>query len=177
MLVRKATFDDISAIAKVHVDTSKVTYQGIIPDKLLANQSYAKRQSSWEKILNRADHNNSFIYVAENESKEIIGFVNGGLERENNLEYTGEVYAIYVLPNYQKKGVGRNLWQTAIEKLNRMGINSLLVWVLADNSACQFYEALKGVKIRTKQIRRDDKTLTAIAYGWSNTASTIDRCF
>ena len=171
MLIRKATLDDIPAIARVHVDTYQATYKGIIPDRSLANQSYIKRQSSWERIFDRALDSSKFIYVAENQTKQIIGFVHGGLEREGNLVYKGEIYAIYVLPNYQQQGVGRNLWQTAIEKLNRMGINSLIVWVLADNSACQFYEALKGVKIRTKQIKRGDKTLTAIAYGWSNTAS------
>ena len=174
MPIRKATLDDIPGIARVHVDTSQATYKSIIPDKSLANQSYAKRQSNWARIFNQVSDNNSFIYVAENKSKQIIGFIHGGLERENNLEYRGEVYALYVLPNYQKKGVGRNLWQTAIEKLNRMGINSLLVWVLAENSACRFYEALKGIEICSKQIKRGDKTLTAIAYGWSSTASMIN---
>ncbi|MDJ0568461.1 MAG: GNAT family N-acetyltransferase [Pleurocapsa sp. MO_192.B19] len=175
MLIRKATLDDVSAIARVHVDTWQKTYKGIIPDKFLANQSYKKRERSWSQILNQASNNSNFIYVAEteNESKQIIGFINGGLERENDPVYQGELYAIYILPNYQRKGLGRYLFQTGVEKLARMGINSMLVWVLADNSACQFYEALGGIRVRSKEIERGSKTLTEVAYGWLNTA-TID---
>lgn len=174
MPIRKATLEDISEIARVHVDTSQATYTGIIPDQSLANQSYAKRQSIWERIIMEATENNNFIYVAENKSKQVVGFAHGGLERENNPLYLGELYAIYILPNYQQKGFGRTLRQATLNKLNGMGINSMLVWVLADNSACQFYEALKGIKISNKKIERGGKILTAVAYGWLSTTSMID---
>ena len=175
MLVRKATFDDIPAIARVHVNTYLKTYKDIIPEQFLANQSYKKRKTNWEGIFDRASDNSNFIYVAENKSKQIVGFAHGGSERESNPIYQGELYAIYILPNYQQRGIGRNLWQMAIKKLNQMEIDSLLVWVLADNPACQFYESLGGVIVDSKSIKRGDKTLREIAYGWLNTVSMMNQ--
>jgi hypothetical protein len=36
-----------------------------------------------------------FLYVAETEAGEIVGFVSAGLEHEDDSDYRGEVYAIY----------------------------------------------------------------------------------
>ena len=45
--------------------------------------------------------------------------------------------AIYILEAYQGQGVGTNLVKTLAEKLSQSGLKSMLVWVLADNPACQ----------------------------------------
>ncbi len=175
MIVREATQHDVSAIARVHLDTWQKTYQGIIPDEYLRNLSYKKRKSSWEQILGEASEKSNFTYVAENELGQIIGFANGGLERDNDPVYQGELNAIYILESNQRKGIGRCLFQTVVQKLEQMDIHSMLVWVLADNSACRFYEILGGKKVRDKQIERGGKTLTEVAYGWSNITSLVNK--
>ena len=138
MIVREVTHNDIPAIAKVHVDTWRTTYRGIVPDEHLANLSYERRASGWDEILNHAPENGYFTYVAEDESGEIIGFVSGGEERTGDPVYKGELMAIYILQNQQGKGIGRCLVQAVAKKLHLSGINSMLVWVLVDNPACQF---------------------------------------
>jgi len=40
MIIREATHNDIPALAKVHVDTWRTAYRGIMPDEYLANLSY-----------------------------------------------------------------------------------------------------------------------------------------
>jgi hypothetical protein len=52
MIVRDATYEDVPAIARVHVDTWRTTYQGIVPDEHLAKLSYQKRAEAWYQILN-----------------------------------------------------------------------------------------------------------------------------
>lgn len=173
MIVREATHDDVSAIARVYVDAWRTTYRDIIPDEYLAKLSYENRENSWKKIISKASDSN-FTYVAENELGQIIGFANGGLERENDPVYQGELYAIYILESARFLGVGRCLFKTVVKRLNRLGIDSLLVWVLKDNSACRFYEKLGGKSIREKQIARGGKKLTEVAYGWSSTVSLIN---
>ena len=106
--------------------------------------------------------------------RQIVGFANGGLEREQDPVYKGELYAIYILEDDRQKGIGSCLFQTVIARLNRLGIDSLLVWVLQDNSACRFYKTLGGKIVGKKQITRGGKKLTEVAYGWSSTASLID---
>jgi GNAT superfamily N-acetyltransferase len=171
MIVREATHSDVTAMAQVHVDTWRTTYRGIVPDELLANLSYEKRESGWHQILNNAPKDGNFTYVAEDESGQIVGFANGGLERTGDPVYQGELSAIYVLKNHQQKGIGHRLVWAVAQKLCRMQIHSMLVWVLAENPACQFYEMLGGQKVHEKEIERGGAKLIEIAYGWMDTAN------
>ena len=168
MIVREATDSDVSAIARIHVDTWRTSYQGILADEVLENLSYEKREKSWQKVLNNAPKDSNFTYVVEDEFGEIVGFVNGGVERTGDPVYQGELNAIYILQKHQKKGIGRKLVRVVAERLSQMKIHSMLVWVLANNSACHFYEILGAQKVYEKEIERGGTKLVEIAYGWTN---------
>lgn len=171
MIVREATHSDVSAIARVHVDTWRTTYRGIVPDKFLANLSYEKRENGWHQVLNNAPKDGNFTYVAEDESGQIVGFANGGVERAGDPVYQGELSAIYILKNHQQKGISRELVRLVAERLGRMEIYSMLVWVLVDNPACQFYETLRGQRLHEREIERGGTKLIEIAYGWTDTSN------
>jgi ribosomal protein S18 acetylase RimI-like enzyme len=171
MIIREATYPDIPAIARVHVDTWRTTYAGIVPDHYLADLSYERRASGWQQILDRASTTGNFTYVAETAMGEVIGFVNGGRERNHHPHYNGELYAIYILKDYQGQGMGRRFVQTVAQRLHQMGIDSMLVWVLAENPACQFYAALGGQPIEQKELEIGGKNLVEVAYGWASVAT------
>ncbi|MEL6380901.1 MAG: GNAT family N-acetyltransferase [Cyanobacteria bacterium J06626_18] len=171
MLIREAVHDDTTAMARVHVDTWRTTYRGIIPDEQLANLSYKKRENGWHQVLSNAPKDGNFIYVAEDELGKITGFASGGVERGGNPVYQGELSAIYILKSYQRQGIGRELVRAVAQKLSQMEIHSMLVWVLAENPACRFYETLGGQKVYEKEIERGGAKLIEIAYGWLNTAN------
>lgn len=168
-MIREATQSDVPAISKVHVDTWRTTYRGIVPDEHLANLSYERRANGWHQILNRAPEDGNFTYIAEDESGEIVGFANGGVERTGDPLYRGELTAIYIRQSYQGKGIGRCLTQSVAERLGQLGINSMLVWVLVDNPACQFYAALGGKLVHEKELTIGGKPLIEVAYGWMDT--------
>ncbi len=171
MMIREATQSDVPAISRVHVDTWRTTYRGVVPDEHLANLSYERRANGWYQILNRAPEDGNFTYIAEDESGEIVGFANGGIERTGDPIYRGELTAIYIQQNYQGKGIGRGLVQVVAERLGRLGINSMLVWVLVDNPACQFYAALGGKLVHEKELMIGGKPLIEVAYGWVDTGN------
>lgn len=175
MILREARLNDSAAIAKVHVDTWQTTYRGIVPEAYIAKLSYKKRKSNWDNQLSISTEAESdyFIYVAENSTGEIVGFVDGGLERSSDSRYKCEIYAIYILKGYQRKGVGRSLVQLIASRLSQLGLTSMLVWVLADNPASQFYLALGGQKIYQKLIDIEGIELEEIAYGWNDTKVLI----
>ncbi len=54
MIVPEASYDDAPAIARVHVDTWRTTYRGIVPEDYLATLSYEKRESRWAQMLSTA---------------------------------------------------------------------------------------------------------------------------
>ena len=171
MIIREATDKDISEMTRVHVDTWRTTYRGILSDEVLENLSYEKREHSWHQIFNNAQKNSNFTYVAEDESGQIVGFANGGIERTDNPFYRGELNAIYILESHQNKGIGHELVRVVAERLSQMDIHSMLVWVLADNPASYFYEKLGGKKVDLKEINRGEKKLIETAYGWTNTSN------
>ena len=161
--IREARVEDAEGIARVHVDSWRTTYRGLMADEVLDGLSYERREQMWLRILS-GDKN--FTFVAEDEAGRIVGFIDGGLEREGDAVYKGELYAIYLLEEYQGSGLGRRLPRALVEKLIEAGFSTMLVWVLVTNPARHFYEALGGQLVKMKKDERDGYTLDEAAYGW-----------
>ena len=172
MIIREAKLKDAKAIAQIHVDTWKTTYSAILPAAYIEKQTYAKRCDRWKRMLEASVKTDHFIYVAELEG-EIIGFVDGGKARSASPIYKGEIYALYILEAYQRQGLGRDLIRTIARQLSQSGLDSILVWVLADNSACQFYQSLGGREVEHKQVNFNGSKLQEIAYGWQDIHNLI----
>jgi hypothetical protein len=51
MLIREAKITDAAAIAKVHVDSWRTTYVGIVPTAYLAGLSHEQRAEEWRRTL------------------------------------------------------------------------------------------------------------------------------
>ncbi|MHB8647860.1 MAG: GNAT family N-acetyltransferase [Thermomicrobiales bacterium] len=173
-LIREATAADAPAIARVHVESWRTTYRGIVPDDALANLSIERRERFWAGTLSNPD-GPGFAYVAADDAGTVVGFASGGPEREGDLVYTGELYAIYLLAEQQGQGIGGQMMRIVAERLAAMGHGTMLVWVLAANPARHFYAALGGVPVREKQITMGGMPLTEVAYGWSDTRSIWQR--
>ena len=122
MRIREAVLDDIPGIARVHVDTWRTTYPGIIPAAYLAQLSYERSEARWHDHLAAMD-SRRFVYVAE-EAGRIIGQTSGGPEQDGLSGYDGELYGLYVLAEYQRHGVGRALLQTVAQRLVARRIQS-----------------------------------------------------
>ena len=173
MIIREAEQKDAKAIAQVHVDAWKTTYSGILPAAYIEKQTYAKRCDRWKKMLEASKaKTNHLVYVAEFEG-EIIGFVDGGVARSSNPLYKGEIYALYILEAYQRQGLGHNLIRTIARQLSQSGLDSILVWVLADNPACKFYQSLGGQEVERKLVNFNGSKLQEIAYGWQDMQNLI----
>jgi GNAT superfamily N-acetyltransferase len=163
-IIRKATRDDAAAIARVHVDSWRTTYRDIVPEEHLAKLSYEERENLWKRAI--ADPR-QFTYVAE-EAGRIVGFANGGKNRGMESDYTGELYAVYLLQAHQQRGVGRRLTLAIATDLEKAGMRSMIVWVLKDNPACEFYRRLGGKPAASKMTIIGGTTLEEAAFGWSD---------
>lgn len=164
MIIRLAEKGDEASIAKVHVDSWKTTYKGIIDDSYLKSLSYENRKKMWETAI-EAGYEKGCLFVAEMDG-DIVGFASAGTERTKKYEVDGELFAIYILKNYQKKGIGKALFNNVREFLKKKGYNSMLVWVLTDNPSRAFYLSLYPEEIDTEQIQIGDQAYEEIAYAW-----------
>jgi GNAT superfamily N-acetyltransferase len=165
IIIRNAAPSDAASIARVQVDTWRTTYRDIVPDDFLASMSYEEFAGRWRSRL-EAPEPGRFIHVAGMEDDRVVGFASGGREREGDTIFTGEVYAIYILQEFQGKGIGRKLIGAAARRLRAGAHQSMLVWVLADNPSRRFYGAMGGEEVRRKTIMIGGADLEEVAYGW-----------
>lgn len=107
--------------------------------------------------------------MAENEKGTIVGFAAGGKERSGAyLVYDGELYAIYLLEEVQGQGIGKALVKQVAQSLLDRGYHSMLVLVLAENSARYFYETLGAVQIHTELETIAGERYEEVVYGWKS---------
>ncbi|MCH1627798.1 GNAT family N-acetyltransferase [Fredinandcohnia sp. SECRCQ15] len=164
-MTRRAKNGDAKGLARVHVDSWKTTYTGIVPETYLQDLSYDNREKMWERGIDQGSERSS-IFVAENTYGDIIGFASGGPERTKKYGYDGELYAIYLLKEYQGQQIGKQLVQMVANDLVEKGFQSVLVWVLADNPSRKFYESLQAEEVGKKEIEIGGEMFEEIAYGW-----------
>ncbi len=183
-VVREARPADVPGIARVHVDTWRTTYRGIVPDDYLDALSYEARERFWTRALERlaaageagatGNPHPGGLFVAEAPGGEVVGFASCGREATGDPQYPGELYAIYVLDAWQGQGLGRRLARAVADRLAAAGLYSMLVWVLADNPMRRFYEALGDRLLREKKVEIGGVALVEVAYGWPDTAALRD---
>ena len=174
MNFRLARIEDVPGIIKVNVDTWRTAYQDIFPTDYLNNLSYEEGEEKWRKRFNNPERE-IFFYIAETDAKEIVGFVLGDLEQYDltlkipgSRKYLGELRAIYVLKEYQRRGIGLKLVKIVVERFLEKKINSMIVWVLKDNPNWKFYEILGGKYIGQKMLEKEGVDYVAFAYGWDD---------
>ena len=166
-MIRRATIDDAPAIASVHVASWRSTYRTLLPDDFLASLTESAYEDRWRRVI---DGKSNLVYVVEDATPAddgIVGFASGGLERAGEPGYSGELYAIYILESFQRRGCGSELVRSVVAGLREMKIDDMIVWVLRDNHAARnFYERLGGVYIRAQPITLGSVTLEEVSYGW-----------
>ena len=83
------------------------------------------------------------------------------------LHFEGEIYELYLRPEFQGLGFGRRLFTATRRDLAQSGLRSLVVWALSDNDpAVEFYRALGGRAVARSSERIGDKTLDKVAFAW-----------
>ena len=145
MRVRVAQVADAEGMTSVHVRGWQAAYDGLMPAGYLA----AMDPADPERVANRRRHLTDYagvcVYVAEDETDGVVGFVNAGPYRTDkegdDVTGGGEVYAIYVAPERLGTGAGRALMDTAVHWLGEAGLLPVRLWMLVGNArALAFYE-------------------------------------
>jgi ribosomal protein S18 acetylase RimI-like enzyme len=139
-VIRPAHADDARDIADVRVRTWQEAYRDILPTEFLNELSVDAGAKRWRELLN-APSPDRWTLVAES-AGQVVGFVAAGVPRDEPAQpLSGEIYAIYVLPDCWGQGVGRQLLNHAEQSLMEQGNVQAVLWVLADNRRARtFYE-------------------------------------
>ncbi|KON85438.1 GNAT family acetyltransferase [Sporosarcina globispora] len=172
MTIRKAGLADSKGIAKVHVDSWRTTYKNIIPDEFLSNLSYDRRTDLWnDNILKEGN----YVFVAENNDGDIIGFADCGKRKSNHIPKSGDLTAIYLLEEYQGKGVGKGLLKQVFLQFEELGFDRIFVEVLEDNKTRSFYEYYGAEIHRTEKITIAGAEFNLLIYEWNNIKDVLSK--
>ena len=166
--IRRARRSDAAAIGRVHVETWQSAYAGLLPDSLLVSMSDVRQSAWWSRAL--ADPVQApGIFVADDDERGVVGFTSGGPardtpERLDGAEVrVGEVYTLYVEPDFQDQGLGRGLLDALFGKL------------LADNPTRFFYEALGGEPVGERTDTLGGEDVEEVAYAWRDLEAPLER--
>lgn len=171
-VVRQARLEDAPAIARIEIETWRAAYAGMLPDRVLVGMSERRQTASWASFLR---HRPEDVWVAQTAKGSVLGFGNCGAQRDSAIDYAGEVYTLYVLPDAQGEGLGRRLVLALFRRLIESGRGSGLVWVVRANPARFFYERLGGRQVMHRPILVGGESVEAIAYGWPDLAALVER--
>jgi ribosomal protein S18 acetylase RimI-like enzyme len=162
--IRRARAADAKAVAETHDEAWRAAYQGIIPGTELDKLINRRGPDWWDSAIRKGSRI-ALMQFGDN----IAGYANYGRNRARSLYYDGEVYEIYLRPQFQGLGFGRRLFSSARRDLAQSGLKSLVVWALSDNEpAVEFYRALGGRAVARSSERFGTKVLDKVAFAWQS---------
>ena len=160
--IRSAKPRDAAALAAVHEAAWRGAYAGILPHRRL-NQMVARRHGNWWAGAIRSG---AAILVVDF-GGETIGYATLGRNRAPTIVAEGEIYEIYLKPEYQGLGFGGRLFETARAHLRARGLRGVVVWALTENhGAREFYSRRGGTETADGTESFDGRPIAKIAYVW-----------
>lgn len=166
--IRPAVREDLPAVAIVHVDSWRRSFEGLVPSDFLGQMSVERRL---EAYANRECGGDYRMFAAELEGRGIVGFADCGVSSLRN-DYDAQIFSFYLLPEFQRKGFGERLFRRCIRQLQAFGHRSLCLDSLAVSPYRRFYEKMGGRIIGHDSHRLSDQDFETVIYGWDD-MSTI----
>jgi len=172
MKIRPAVVADAPSIAHIHVASWRAAYAGIVSQTYLDSLDESQFAERWRDWI--TTETSALIFIAEIDDT-LCGFASAGPIRKQTRKpvtfYDGELYAIYLLPGMQRKGIGRALFAHIADELVARQLNHMLLWSLRDNPSTGFYERLGGTIVAEDIYEIGGETLPIVAYGWTDIAT------
>lgn len=182
--IRRASRHDAAAIGRVHVETWQAAYAGLLPDAMLVAMSDV-RQSAWWSQLLRDPAEARGVFVADDRDMGVVGFGSCGPVRDppeglpEGLDgrelKVGEVYTLYVEPDFQNLGLGRKLLGALFRQLQADRCDTAVLWMLAENPTRFFYEGLGGERVGERVDTMGGTDVDEIAYAWRDLRAPLIR--
>ncbi len=164
--IREAKPEDAAQIAEVHIKSWRQAYKGVVHQSYLDNGlDINERTKRWREGLSESRKG---TFLAFNGAA-LAGFATVGQSRDDGYSEYGELYAIYLDPDYFGKGVGKALLHRSLEYAIAQGFKKMFVNVLTDNKMGRdFYERMGAVPIENseEELIIDGKPYLEMKYEW-----------
>ena len=160
--IRDIKKEDIPQVVDIQISGWRTAYKGIIDDEYLENMNYEERIKMRQK-----DYKETGFIVAEHDN-EVVGFC----RYTDNMEKTPEtpevdceLRALYVKPELKHNGIGKKMFQYAVNEFKNIGKTKMVLWCLKDNVlARKFYEKMGGKIIKERLIHIGNRDYEEVAF-------------
>jgi ribosomal protein S18 acetylase RimI-like enzyme len=161
--IRAAKHTDAVAIAEVHDAAWRESYRGIIRGAVLEKMIEARGPRWWERSLAMRHPMLVLDFAGA-----VSGYVTFGMSRNRSDRFPGQIFELYLKPEFQGIGFGRKLFRAARQALahgrTQPGVS---VWALSANErAIGFYKHLGGADMgrRSERIGPDIYETTGFGF-------------
>ncbi len=162
MQIRPSHISDTRSMSDIYVQTWQETYLGVVPYPYLLQMSIPQQ----EKAFNHELKNRQVVSFVAEEAGTVTGFITGGYERNGDDIYRGEIYTLYVLKNFQRRGIGGKLVAALAARLYQIDVYSMLVRVLKHNPYKKFYSKANGTFLKAERLPFAGEMMELEVYGW-----------
>lgn len=138
-LVRNGEASDAYWITYVNAYTRYSTYMWLMPEKILKTRIDTIEEKA-EKVRENIVNGWKYLVVENTGTNEIIWMSIYWPSRNEEYPKSEEIYALYILKDYQKLGLGKKLFFAWINELINLWFSSMIINVLEWNNAIKFYE-------------------------------------
>lgn len=129
---------DFDSIRRVYYQTWTYSYVGLVPQALLDNINL---KSTWHP---ETRINNTLVALTKDQ--QIVGVCTYGPARRKKYSGFGEIYSLYVLPQFQHQGIGQKLFQAALDTLQKK-FNEIYLIVLKNNLTSRAFYEMFGFEV------------------------------
>ncbi len=142
--IRYANINDSDVLADIHSQTLIASFKGIIPDDFLyENFSFERRRNGLYRELLKGHPETAIMYL----DSRPVGMLTFGESRYSEKEeLLIEIWRIYILPSYWRKGIGTELMNWGINEIRSKGFKKAELWVLEDNKRARLFYEKYGFK-------------------------------
>lgn len=167
--IRLAHPKDAQEIAQLHHDSWHHTYgqlQNIHSPALIKRSTLDYFESYWHKVL-ESQSPQAFVLIGVEQEK-IVGFTSAGPTKDTSIfacAYDAEIYKLYILPQAQDRGIGKQLFNACLKKLIELGFKKVIIRSIKESvKSNRFYEKQKCSYLG-EQVSTVDNTVHDIFYG------------
>lgn len=141
--IRKSYPTDAYALINISDITWKNTFYDILPNGILHDNLH-NVEKRVNHLRDQINENNRIFVALEDEVP--IGYIFYAKAQNVVYEEAAEIRSIYILPEFQKKGIGTKLFENVLEEIKRLGYKSLILYSPLNVSSINFFLKLGGEK-------------------------------
>jgi RimJ/RimL family protein N-acetyltransferase len=162
-LIRYANSNDSDVLGKIHAESSRAGFEGIIPDYILKDVFSIERRT--KRFISEISEGSPKTALAfdENEPAGLISF--GKCRYGNNGESWIEIWRVYLISKFWGSGISKELIEWGINEILKDNFTNIELWVLEENlRARNFYEKIGFKYDNTFQIINMGKEFKELRY-------------